>query len=75
MNHRKDISERLGDFTTTARVIPISLIAIVIGLVSTFVAWLLLRLIGFFTNAFYYGRASTSLVSPAGEIILAGLRC
>jgi CIC family chloride channel protein len=67
MNHRKDISERLGDFTTTARVIPISLLAVGIGLISTFVAWGLLRLIGFFTNAFYYGRISTSLVSPAGN--------
>jgi CIC family chloride channel protein len=63
----KDNSERLGDFTTTARVIPISVLAIGIGLVSTFVAWALLRLIAFFTNAFYYGRGSTSLVSPAGN--------
>jgi H+/Cl- antiporter ClcA len=63
----KDNSERLGDFTTTARVIPISLLAIGIGLVSTFVAWGLLRLIAFFTNAFYYGRMSTVLVSPAGN--------
>ncbi len=67
MKAHKDNSERLGDFTTTARVIPISLLAIGIGLVSTFVAWALLRLIGFFTNAFYYGRVSTSLVSPAGN--------
>jgi len=63
----KDNSERLGDFTTTARVIPISLLAVGIGLVSTFVAWGLLRLIAFFTNAFYYGRMSTVLVSPVGN--------
>jgi H+/Cl- antiporter ClcA len=63
----KDNSERLGDFTTTARVIPISLLAVGIGLVSTFVAWGLLRLIAFFTNAFYYGRMCTVLVSPAGN--------
>ena len=67
MKTHKDNSERLGDFTTTARVIPISLLAIGIGLVSTFVAWGLLRLIAFFTNAFYYGRMSTVLVSPAGN--------
>ena len=65
MKAHQDNSERLGDFTTTARVIPISLLAIGIGLVSTFVAWALLRLIAFFTNAFYYGRLSTVLVSPA----------
>jgi H+/Cl- antiporter ClcA/predicted transcriptional regulator len=67
MKTQKDNSERLGDFTTTARVIPISLLAIGIGLVSTFVAWGLLRLIGFFTNVFYYGHANTTLVSPAGN--------
>ena len=67
MKAYKDNSDRLGDFTTTARVIPISLLAIGIGLVSTPVAWGLLRVIAFFTNAFYYGRVSTALVSPAGN--------
>jgi hypothetical protein len=57
----------LGDFTTTSRVIPLSVLAIGIGVVSTFVAWALLRLIGFFTNVFYYGRISTAFVSPAGH--------
>jgi H+/Cl- antiporter ClcA len=61
----KDGAEQLGDFTTTARVIPISLLAIGIGLVSTYVAWGLLRLIAFFTNALYYGRMSTAPASPA----------
>src|SRR5580693_3909897 len=60
-------SHSLGDFTTTTRVIPISLLAIGIGILSTLVAWLLLRLIAFFTNVFYYGRASTVLSSPAGN--------
>jgi chloride channel protein, CIC family len=49
----------------TARIVPISLLAVGIGILSTFVAWALLRLIGFFTNVFYYGRASTAMVSPA----------
>jgi hypothetical protein len=40
--HHRDASQRLGDFTTTARVIPLSLLAIAIGLLSTFVAWGLL---------------------------------
>jgi CIC family chloride channel protein len=61
----RDNAGKLGDFTTTTRVIPISLLAIGIGFISTFVAWLLLRLIGFFTNVFYYGRMETVLVSPA----------
>jgi H+/Cl- antiporter ClcA/CBS domain-containing protein len=63
----KNASKDLGDFTVTARVIPISLLAVGIGLLSTLVAWALLRLIAFFTNAFYYGRVSTTLVSPAGN--------
>jgi chloride channel protein, CIC family len=65
--HRLDNYQRLGDFTTTVRVIPISLLAVGIGFLSTFVAWALLRLISFFTNAFYFGRFSTTVVSPAGN--------
>jgi H+/Cl- antiporter ClcA len=61
----KDNSQQLGDFTATPRLIPISFLAVCIGLLSTVVAWLLLRLIGFFTNLFYYGRISTTMVSPA----------
>ena len=67
MKVTKDRAEELGDFTTGIRVIPIALLAIGIGFIGTFVAWILLRLIGFFTNAFYYGRWSTTLVSPAGN--------
>jgi H+/Cl- antiporter ClcA len=58
---------KLGDFTTTARVIPLSLLGIGIGVVSTYVAWALLRLIGLFTNVFYYGRVSGTFASPAGN--------
>jgi chloride channel protein, CIC family len=56
---------KLGDFTTGWRVLPISALAIVIGGLCAFVALALLRLIGLFTNLFYYGRWSTALVSPA----------
>ncbi len=57
----------LGDFTTTVRVIPITLIAIAIGALGACVAWFLLRLIGLFTNLFYYQRFSTSFASPVGN--------
>jgi CIC family chloride channel protein len=57
----------LGDFTTTLRVIPISLIAVTIGALAAFVALALLRLIGLFTNLFFFGRWSSDLVSPAGN--------
>jgi len=60
----KSALDELGDFTTTLRVIPISLMAIVIGAIGACVAWVLLRLIGLFTNIFYYQRISTSFVSP-----------
>ena len=59
--------ETLGDFTTNWRVIPISGLAIIIGVVSAYVAVALLRLIGFFPNLFFYGRIRTDLVSPAGH--------
>jgi CIC family chloride channel protein len=62
---KKKRSEELGDFTTTVRVIPISLLAIVIGFIAALVAWSLLRLIGFFTNLFYFGRVDFAMTSPA----------
>jgi H+/Cl- antiporter ClcA/CBS domain-containing protein len=60
-------SGRLGDFTTSLRVIPISILAVVIGVISSFVALALIRLIGLFTNLFYFQRWSTALVPPAGN--------
>jgi H+/Cl- antiporter ClcA/CBS domain-containing protein len=59
--------EELGDFTTTLRVLPISGLAIVIGAVCAVLALVLLRLIGLFTNLFYFGRWSTAMVSPVGN--------
>src|SRR5205814_515805 len=57
----------LGDFTATWRLCPISLLAMIIGGVCAFVALALLRLIGLFTNLFYFGRWSTTMVSPVGN--------
>jgi len=57
----------LGDFTTTWSVIPLSLVGIGIGVLSAFVALGLLRLIGLFTNLFFYQRWSSAFVSPAGN--------
>jgi H+/Cl- antiporter ClcA len=65
--NKKDRNDKLGDFTTTWRVVPISLLATVIGVICAFVALALLRLIGLFTNLFYFGRWSTTMVSPAGN--------
>jgi CIC family chloride channel protein len=60
-------NDELGDFTTTWQVIPISLLAMVIGVVCAFVALVLLRLIGLFTNLFYFGRWNTAMVLPMGN--------
>jgi chloride channel protein, CIC family len=59
--------EVLGDFTTDTRILPISALALFIGVVAAFVALALLRLIGLFTNLFYFGRWNEALVSPAGN--------
>lgn len=59
--------ERLADFSTNARVVTISLMALVIGILSAFVALALLRLIGLFTNLFFLQRWDTALVSPVGN--------
>ena len=62
--------EPLGDFTTTWRVLPLSVLAIGIGVVSAYVAVALLKLIGFFTSLFFYGKphfVSAGQISPAGH--------
>jgi H+/Cl- antiporter ClcA/CBS domain-containing protein len=59
--------ERLGDFTATVRLLPISGLALAIGGLAAVVALALLRLIGLFTNLFYFGRWGTALVSPSGN--------
>jgi chloride channel protein, CIC family len=60
-------ADRLGDFIATPRIIFISLIAIGVGAISAVVALVLLRLIGLFTNLFFFQRWGTALVSPAGN--------
>jgi H+/Cl- antiporter ClcA len=57
--------KELRDFTTTRRLIPISLVAIAIGVLGSFVALVLLRLIGLVTNLCFYQRWDTSFASPA----------
>src|SRR5437879_2935663 len=59
--------EELGDFSTTSRTISISALAMGIGALCAVVALALLRLIGLFTNLFYFGRWSSAMVSPVGN--------
>ena len=58
-------TDGLADFTTTARVLVLTGIAVLIGGVSACVAMGLVRLIGLFTHLFYYHQVSGTLVSPA----------
>jgi len=60
-------SKELGDFTTGPRLVPISVLAIAIGVLGAYVALALLRMIGLFTNLFFFRRWSTEMVSPAGN--------
>ncbi len=60
-------TEKLGDFTITPRVILISGLAVGIGFVSAFIALALLKLIGLFTNLFFFQRWSSSMASPAAN--------
>src|SRR5438128_11854491 len=57
--------DRLGDFTADRRVLTLTGMAALIGVISPFVALALLRLIGFFTHLFYYHAIDSRLVSPA----------
>src|SRR6187397_424251 len=57
----------LGDFTVTRRMLTISGIAILVGVISAFVAAALLRLIALASNIFFYQRLSMTLTAPAGQ--------
>jgi CIC family chloride channel protein len=56
--------DKLGDFTTDNRVILLSAITVGIGCVSAFVAYILLWLIAVITNFSFFGRFSSSSVTP-----------
>src|SRR5579871_2376138 len=67
MAHDASRVKDLGDFTTTTRVVPLALLACAIGALASGVAWALSRLIGLFTNLFFFGRWDWALVSPTGH--------
>src|SRR5437588_62925 len=54
-----------GDFTADRRLILISAIGLFIGALCAIVAVVLLKLIGFFTNLFFFGRLSLAFTSPS----------
>ena len=60
---------QLGDFTATRRMVLLSGIAVVIGMIASFVALALLKLIALFTNLFYFHRLSFAASSPANHTL------
>jgi len=60
---RSDAAERLGDFTTSPRVLWVTALAMGIGVISAYLAKALLMLIAFFTNVFFFQRLSAAPVS------------
>ena len=68
-DERDTTNGEMSDFTTTPRVIFITVLAVVIGAASAFISLILLRAIGLFTNLFFYQRWSFALVSPAGNTL------
>jgi CIC family chloride channel protein len=70
--HRKvgtHVAHKLGDFTADARLLWLSALAFVVGLLCALIAILLLGLIGFFTNLFFYQRFSFAFISPADNAL------
>ncbi|SIT45518.1 Cl-channel voltage-gated family protein [Paraburkholderia ribeironis] len=58
-----------GDFATDTRLLRITAIAAVVGILSTVAADFLLHLIRFFTNAFFFQTLSVADRSPAGHTL------
>src|SRR5947209_18372269 len=65
MTGNLQLDDRLGDFTADMRILTLTGMAALIGVISAFVALALLRLIGFFTHLFYFHAIDSGLVSPA----------
>jgi H+/Cl- antiporter ClcA len=61
---RKGAERKLGDFTTPVSILKLIPVTILVGAVGAFVALVLVWMIGFLTNALYYGKISFLLVSP-----------
>jgi len=60
---------QLGDFTATRRMLLLAAIAIGIGVIASYVALALLKLIALFTNLFYFHEASFATTSPANHTL------
>jgi CIC family chloride channel protein len=62
-----EVIDRLADFTADTRLLTLTAMAAVMGVVSAFVAYALVWLIGVITNLAFYQRRSADFISPAGN--------
>ena len=67
--------EEAAGSTTNFRLGLISVLAGGIGIGAGLIAYLLLKLIGLFTNLFFFGRLSAAFTSPPGTISGCGSFC
>src|SRR5689334_1546842 len=63
MQSELNSSEHLRDYTATPRMLQLAAMAAVTGTMGAAAAWLLLKLIAFFTNLAYFGRLSVAAVT------------
>jgi chloride channel protein, CIC family len=61
------VEDRLADFTRDKRILLLSLMAVVVGVLSAFVAKALVWLIAVFTNLTFYQRFSSEFISPTNH--------
>lgn len=66
-DHETTIEDELSDFSTNPRVLLLSAMAIVIGAISSLVAYVLIWLIAAITNLAFYHRFSAAPVVPQGH--------
>lgn len=58
-----------ADFSATSRMLVLAGFAAVIGVIGALLAWLLLKMINFFTNMFYFHQFSFHDASPADNML------
>ena len=66
-DHETTIEDELSDFSTNPRVLLLSAMALVIGAISSLVAYALIWLIAAITNLAFYHRLSAARVVPQGH--------
>ncbi|HSS20256.1 MAG TPA: chloride channel protein [Pyrinomonadaceae bacterium] len=63
-DHAERVEDRLADFSRDKRILLISAMALIVGIISAFVAYALVWLIAIITNVSFYHRLSSVFQSP-----------